>query len=260
MRIGGASAGTAGLTSATSQVSRSSQQLASGSRITRAADDAAGLVASEGLRAEIGGLQTAARNTQDGIALTRTADAALGEATQTLQRMRELALSAANATSSGSAEQAEVSQLQDSLDRLGTDTSFAGRQVFDGVDATLQTGGDGGDTTTVSTGTLSAADLGVDGVDLTADPQQALQDIDAALEQVTAQRSALGAQENGLASKARNLGQGAENGIASESRIRDLDMAAGATQRTGDLLRQNFAMAMQAQANQSSGNLLQLLR
>jgi flagellin len=241
-------------------VQRSGEGLASGQRINRAADDAAGLVISEGLRAELGGLQTANRNVQDGIGLTRTADGALGQATEVLQRMRELAVSAANATSNGTAEQAEIDQLAQQLDQIGSGTSFGGRAVFDGTDAVVQSGGESGVVTTVQTGTVSAGGLGVNTLDVSGSPAAAIEAIDAALAGVTEQRGRIGAQEQQLTSTSRNLSTQYGNALDAESRIRDQDMAEGVTKHSGDLILRDAAVAVQAQANVAASTVLQLLR
>src|SRR5690606_25925999 len=113
------------------QQSKSLEKLSSGYRINRAADDAAGLVKSESLRAEIRGTQQAIRNAQDGVSWVQTAEGALQEVHSILQRMRQLAVDAANtATTDGEAQQAEVEELLDELDSIGTRTTFAGVEVF----------------------------------------------------------------------------------------------------------------------------------
>jgi hypothetical protein len=119
---------------------KSLEKLSSGFRINRAADDASGLVRSEGLRAEIGGTKVAIRNAQDGISFVQTAEGALEEVHAILQRMRDLAVSASNATSDGVAENAEFQQLVEELGAIGARTTFAGVQVFDGEDRVFQVG------------------------------------------------------------------------------------------------------------------------
>ena len=122
------------------QMGRSLEKLSSGFRINRAADDAAGLVRSEGLRAEIGGTKVAIRNAQDGVSMVQTAEGALEEVHSILQRMRDLAVSAASSTSDGKAEQAEVDELRKELTAIGQRTTFNGSQVFSTTAQRFQVG------------------------------------------------------------------------------------------------------------------------
>jgi flagellin len=149
------------------QLGKSLEKLSSGFRINRAADDAAGLVKSEGLRAEIKGTQQAVKNAQDGVSLVQTAEGALNEVHSILQRMRELAVSANNtATSDGVAEQAEITELLDELDAIGTRTEFAGQTVFDGAARQFQVGANSADTLEVTINNLSSAAVGANGTDV----------------------------------------------------------------------------------------------
>src|SRR3954469_3010294 len=120
-----------------SQMSKSLEKLSSGFRINRAADDAAGLSISEGLRSQIGGLRVAVRNTQDGISVAQTAEGSLNEVTSILQRMRDLAVQSANTggtdTTASAAAQKEIVQLNQELDRIGSATSFAKSKLLDGT-------------------------------------------------------------------------------------------------------------------------------
>ncbi|MCC5949513.1 MAG: hypothetical protein JJT89_13770, partial [Nitriliruptoraceae bacterium] len=329
------------LSTTQNHMGKSLEKLSSGFRINRAADDAAGLVKSEGLRAEIRGTNQAVRNAQDGVSLVQTAEGALNEVHSILQRMRELAVSAANtATSDGSAEQAEVNELLAELDAIAGRTTFAGRTLLDGslgggaavttplavtqtfssgvgnpgnlsevaftfdapppgTDFTLrvehpliaggtvdvlitagrgqvgigedlhaalspalaaqfdagmndwvvftssaspdaiqvtafytatpgagaqfQVGAGAGDTLEVSVGAASAAALGLGGLSVTSGT--ALTDLDAAIAQVSGERARLGASQNRLEHTIANLQVASENLSASESRIRDADMA-----------------------------------
>jgi flagellin len=156
--------------------SRSLERLSSGYRINRAADDAAGLAISEGLRAQVGGMTRAVRNSQDGISVVQTAEGALGETTAVLQRMRDLAVQAANAGALGAvgtaAVQTEVDQLRRELDRIAATTSFNGRPLLDGSFlGTFQVGANVGETLTLSLGRpgygMDTVGLGVDSVDVT---------------------------------------------------------------------------------------------
>ncbi len=134
------------------QLGKSLEKLSSGFRINRAADDAAGLVKSESLRAEINGTKGAIKNAQDGVSFVQTAEGALNEVHSILQRMRELAVDAANtATTDGAAQQEEVEELMSELTSIGSRTKFAGSTVFTDNDLTFQTGANAGDTLSITT-------------------------------------------------------------------------------------------------------------
>lgn len=156
-----------------SQMSKSLEKLSSGFRINRAADDAAGLAISEGLRSQIGGLKVAVRNTQDGISVVQTAEGALTETHKILQRMRDLSVQASNEGSlNGDAKkniQSEIGQLKSELDRIASTTTFNGKKLLDGnYSTTFQVGANSGETIAVNIGTaMGAAGLKVGGVDVT---------------------------------------------------------------------------------------------
>src|SRR5687768_8390663 len=156
------------------QMSKSLEKLSSGFRINRAADDAAGLAISEGLRSQIGGLKVAVRNTQDGISVVQTAEGALTETHSILQRMRDLSVQASNAggindDAKGNI-QSEIGQLKQELDRIANTTTFNGKKLLDGsFTANFQVGANAGETIQVSVGTaMGSTGLGVGGVDVTA--------------------------------------------------------------------------------------------
>jgi flagellin len=243
------------------QQAKSLEKLSSGFRINRAADDAAGLTKSEGLRAEIRGTNQAVKNAQDGISLVQTAEGALNEVHSILQRMRELAVGAANtATSDGAAQQAEVTELLSELDAIGTRTKFSGQDVFTAAVRTFQVGASNGDTLDVNIGALSAAGLGVGGVNLETGAAAAIDTIQAAIDSVSTTRSTLGASQNRLEHTIANLQVAAENLSASESRIRDTDMAQEMVSFTRAQILQQAGTAMLAQANQVPQSVLSLLR
>jgi len=155
------------------QMSKSLEKLSSGFRINRAADDAAGLAISEGLRSQIGGLKVAVRNTQDGISVVQTAEGALTETTSILQRMRDLSVQAANdgglnADAKGNIQK-EITQLKSELTRIADTTKFNGSKLLDGgFNAKFQVGANSGESIDVAVGTaMSAAGLGVDTVNVT---------------------------------------------------------------------------------------------
>jgi flagellin len=243
------------------QLGKSLEKLSSGFRINRAADDAAGLVKSEGLRAEIRGTNQAIRNAQDGISMVQTAEGALNEVHSILQRMRELAVSAANtATSDGAAEQAEIAQLISELDAIGTRTKFAGDDVFDATPKVFQVGANASEVLSVTTGALSATTLGVQDVAVGTDAAGAITTIQTAIDTVSTNRSNLGATQNRLEHTIANLQVASENLSASESRIRDTDMASEMVTFTRNQILQQAGTAMLAQANQVPQSVLSLLR
>lgn len=158
------------------QMSKSLERLSSGFRINRAADDAAGLAISEGLRSQIGGMKQAVRNTQDGISVVQTAEGALSTSTSILQRMRDLSVQASNSGSLNDSAKAniqkEVGQLKEELTRISTTTNFNGTKLLDGsYSGVFQVGADSGQSITVGIGSvgkgMDASGLGVAGVDVT---------------------------------------------------------------------------------------------
>ncbi|MGY1748494.1 flagellin N-terminal helical domain-containing protein [Modestobacter sp. SYSU DS0511] len=248
------------------QLVTSVERLSSGQRINRAADDAASLGISEGLRTQIGGLKVALRNTQDGISVLRTAEGALTESQSILHRMRDLAVQAANAGAVDDAARAnvqtEIGQLTAELDRIAGTTSFNGKKLLDGSYRTVfQVGADVGHTISVDFGTsVSAAGLGVSGVAVTAGgAPDAIAVIDAAIGQVSTIRAGLGAVQNRFEHNIAKLGAAIDNTAASESRIRDADLAAETSALSRTSILTQAGTAMLAQANQSARGVLQLL-
>lgn len=263
------------LSNTQNQLGSSLEKLSSGFRINRAADDAAGLTKSEGLRAEIRGTNQAVRNAQDGISLVQTAEGALNEVHSILQRMRELAVDAANtATTDGVAQQAEITELQAELTAIGTRTEFSGQAVFNGTERTFQVGANNGDIMTVTIGNLAAGGVGnldlagdpdpdgvsVAGINLSTGAAAAIETLDAAIASVSSERSSLGAKQNRLEHTIANLQVASENLSASESRIRDTDMAQEMVRFTRNQIMQQAGTAMLAQANQAPQSVLSLLR
>ena len=248
-------------------LSKSMERMSSGFRINRAADDAAGLAKSETLRADIRGINQAVRNAQDGISFVQTAEGALDEVHSILQRMNELAVSAANtATSDGKAEQAEVTELLAQIDSIGT-SKFAGVSLFSASPITFQVGATSADTIAINTQTLSSASLadGVStislaGVDLQASASDAITTVRDAIATINNLRAALGATQNRLEHTITNLNVTSENLQASESRIRDLDIASEMVSFTRHQIMVQAGTAMLAQANTVPQAVLQLLR
>jgi flagellin len=250
------------------QMSKSLEKLSSGFRINRAADDAAGLSISEGLRAQTGGLKVAVRNAQDGISVAQTAEGALNEVHSILQRMRDLSVQAANDGASDpkakEAAQAEFTELSDALDKIGSDTAFGKTKLLDGsfTDKDFQVGANTGEKVTVTIDEVSAAELGVGAtdIDLTTGAAAAIDTIDDAIETVSSQRSKLGAVQNRFEHTINNLNVAVENLSASESRIRDTDMAQEMVSFTRSQILTQAGTSMLGQANQASQNVLSLLR
>ena len=249
------------------QLGKSLEKLSSGFRINRAADDAAGLAKSENLRAEIRGSRQAIRNAQDGVSFVQTAEGALNEVHAILQRMRELAIDAANtATTDGVAQQAEVTELLAEITAIGSNSTFAGQAVFQDYSATALTfhvGANAGETLTISVNITLASNnvFGQDlsGIDLSADADGALGSIDAAVDAVSTNRATLGATQNRLDHVIANLSVAVENLSASESRVRDADMAEEMVTFTRNQIMVQAGTAMLAQANQVPATVLSLL-
>ena len=251
----------------TNAVQKSLEKLSSGLRINRAGDDAAGLAISEKMRAQIRGLEMATKNAQDGISLIQTAEGALTETHAILQRMRELAVQAANDTNTDddrTALQNEIIELIAEIDRIASDTEFNTQTLLDGTftDKIFHIGANDGQNITVDINSMAASALGVDGVDISdqAGADSAIATIDSAIKTVSEERAKLGAIQNRLEHTINNLGASAENLTAAESRIRDTDMAKEMMNFTKNSILTQAAQAMLAQANQVPQGVLQLLR
>ena len=250
------------------QMSKSLEKLSSGFRINRAADDAAGLAISEGLRSQVGGLKVAVRNAQDGVSVVQTAEGALTESHAILQRMRDLAVQAANDgsldTNAKAAADAEYQQLSQEIDDISGKTNFNGVKLLDGsFNKAFQVGANAGETLTVNLGAAvdSATLMGTVG-DLTtaANATTAITNLDTAISKVSTVRAGLGATQNRMEHKITNLNVAVENLSASESRIRDTDMALEMVSFTRSQILSQAGTAMLAQANQAPQSVLQLLR
>lgn len=247
-------------------VQKSIEKLSSGLRINRAGDDAAGLAISEKMRGQIRGLNQAVRNAQDGISLIQTAEGALNETHAILQRMRELAVQAANDTNTDddrAALQNEVSELLDEIDRIAGNTEFNTKTLLDGsvTDLVFHIGANDGQSIKLTIAAMDTTGLSVDGVDIStqAGADTAISTIDDAIKLVSDERSKLGAYQNRLEHTIANLGTSAENLQAAESRIRDVDMAAEMMAFTKNQILQQASTAMLAQANMAPQSVLQLL-
>lgn len=255
------------LTISDGQMAKSLEKLSSGFRINRAADDAAGLSISEGLRAQVTGLKVAVRNAQDGISVVQTAEGALTETHSILQRMRELSVQAANTGANDQAArdaaQTEVDQLAQELTRISDTTKYGGTKLLDGsYTGTFQIGSNAGETLSVSVSSYSASTLGVSSLDFStaASASAAISTVDSAISTVSSGRATLGAVQNRFEHTIANLSVAAENLSASESRIRDTDMASEMVAFTRAQILQQAGTAMLAQANAAPQSVLQLLR
>jgi flagellin len=250
------------------QMSKSLEKLSSGFRINRAADDAAGLAISEGLRSQVGGLKVAVRNAQDGVSVVQTAEGALTETHSILQRMRDLAVQTSNDGALTDTDKAkadkEFQALKSELTDIASKTSFNGTKLLDGTFTAknFQVGSNAGDQLAVTIGDMSATGLGVDMQALTdvTTSQTAITALDAAIGTVSTQRADLGATQNRLEHKINNLNVTVENLSASESRIRDTDMASEMMSFTRAQILSQAGTAMLAQANQAPQGVLSLLR
>ncbi|MGG3844717.1 flagellin Hag [Aeribacillus composti] len=254
------------------QTAKNLEKLSSGYRINRAGDDAAGLAISEKMRGQIRGLEMAQKNAQDGISLIQTAEGALTETHAILQRMRELAVQAANdtnVTADRTAIQDEINALVSEINRIAGNTEFNTQNLLDGTFSgkKFHIGANSGQSITVTIGTMNASALGTTAlkiasvkVDTVTNANAAITAIDKAIEQVSTERSKLGAIQNRLEHTINNLGATSENLTAAESRIRDVDMAKEMMEFTKNNILTQAAQAMLAQANQVPQGVLQLLR
>ncbi len=251
------------LVGTSSKLAKSMERLSSGYRINRAADDAAGLAISEKLRGQIGGLAQAQRNAQDAVSLVQTAEGSLTEIHAMLQRVRELAVQYKNGSLSSAdrtAIQSEVNQLGSEIERIGVSAEFNGTNLLSSASPiTFQVGSDDGESIIVATISLGQS-LGTTYHQLTQAGATDISEIDAAIDKVSAQRATFGAVQNRLEYTLNNLATYRENLVASESRIRDVDMAAEMVNFTKLQILQQAGTSMLAQANTSSQSVLSLLR
>ena len=238
------------------QMSKSLEKLSSGFRINRAADDAAGLAISEGLRSQVGGLKVGVRNAQDGISVAQTAEGALTEVHSMLQRMNDLSVQYANGTQntdSQAALQSEFDALQSEITRITDNATFNGVALFGGTALTFQVGSDSADTIDVSATALAAVDTSAAVITDSTTVQTAITGI-------STQRAELGAVQNRFEHTINSVNVAIENLSASESRIRDTDMASEMVNFTRANILSQAGTAMLAQANQAPQGVLQLLR
>jgi flagellin len=246
-------------------LSQSMEKLSSGFRINRAADDAAGLAISEKLQAQIGGLDQAQRNAQDAVSLVQTGEGALAEVQSMLQRVRDLAVEFNNGTLSASDQSAitaEVAQLCQEISDIGAQTSFNGINLLNGgTTITFQVGANDGETMAVSAVNLfgSGASYDVDASMFNFSGTVSLSSIDAAIQNVSNARSTFGSVQNRLDHRLNNLSTYEENLQASESGIKDVDMASEMVNFTKLQILNQAGTAMLAQANSAPQSVLSLL-
>ena len=252
-------------------LTKSTEKLSSGYKINRAADNAAGLAISEKMRRQVRGLTQASTNAQDGISAVQTAEGALNEVHDMLQRMNELAVQAANDTNMTTDRnyiQSEINALVDEIDRVSKTTTFNEQSLLDGnfTGKKLQVGSEGEEeqTITIDIQKMSASAINISKANVKVDThenaQTSITNIKAALESVSQQRSDLGAIQNRLEHTISNLDNVVENTTAAESRIRDTDMATEMVKFSNQNILQQAGQAMLAQANQSNQGVLSLLQ
>ncbi len=269
------------LTATATEASKSMEKLSSGYRINRAADDAAGLGISEKMRGQIGGLTQAQQNAQDGMSLVQTAEGALGEVHSMLQRVRDLKVQFQNGTlddDDKAAISSEVGEIAKEVSSIVSGTKFNGKTVFGSADSfTFQVGANDNETISMAATTLSSANVAGGGLSelinlasasavsvvtaaLSTGAFSAIDTIDDAITNVSKVRATYGAVQNRLEHRLNNLATYQENLTASESRIRDVDMASEMTKFTKLNILQQAGTSMLAQANQSTSSVLSLLR
>ena len=260
-------------------IMKNMEKLSSGERINRAGDDASGLAVSEKMRSQIRGLNQASKNIQNGVSFIQTTEGYLAETTDILQRVRELAVQAANGIYSDEDRmqiQVEVSQLVAEVDRIASVAQFNGMNMLTGRfaqdgDSTMQfqIGANMDQNARVFIGTMTAQALGLKGaqggdeqvsINSPEEANMTLGAVDAALTQVNKQRADLGAYQNRFEMAAKGVNIAAENTQAAESRIRDTDMASEMVEFTKNSILTQAGTAMLAQANNQSQTVLALLQ
>jgi flagellin len=252
-----------------SSLATSMQRLSSGLRVNSAKDDAAGLAIADRMNTQVRGMSVAIRNANDAISLAQTADGALGQVTNMLQRMRELAVQSANATNSAADRtslDAEYQQLGQEIGRTLSSTQFNGIAILAGGAGaqTFQVGANNGDTVAVTTTNMStnATITAVTGGSVTsvANANTAMTNVDAALSAVDSERALYGAAQNRFENVVSTLQVSSENQTAARSRIMDADFAAETANLSRAQILQQAGTAMIAQANQLPQQVLTLLK
>jgi flagellin len=261
-------------------VAKNIEKLSSGQRINRAGDDASGLAVSEKMRSQIRGLNQSERNIQNGISFIQTTEGYLQESQDILHRVRELSVQSANGIYTDEDRmqiQVEVSQLVDEINRIASHAQFNGMNIMTGSFArnsavsrtmTFQVGANMDQNESVFIGTMTAQALGLQGaqgdsgmitIATTEGANQAIGSLDSALKQISKQRADLGAYQNRFEMAAKGVAIASENLQASESRIRDADMASEMVSFTKNQILSQAGNAMLAQANTQNQSVMQLL-
>ena len=249
------------------------ESLSTGSRINKASDDAAGLSIRENMTAQIKGLNAAVRNANDAISMLQTADGALNEVADMLQRMRELGTLAQNDTYSTAQRVAmndEFTQLQSEIDRIADNTQWNGMNLLDGTGGnwgggslfTFQVGANAGQTISVAIAGMGIASLGISAVSIgtVTDARDAVTALDDAISVLNTRRSVLGSVINRLTHAVDNLTNVSQNATESRSRVTDTDYATATSELARTQIIQQAATAILAQANQQPQMVLSLLK
>mgnify|MGYP005812768767 CR=1 FL=1 len=254
--------------SANKMLGTAMERLSTGKRINSAKDDAAGLAISNTMTAQIRGMNQGIRNANDGISMAQTAEGALNEVTNMLQRIRELAVQSASGTYSAddrTSMNAEVTALVTQMTNIIDNTEFNGSNLFDGTaggagTVTIQAGANSADTVDLTLGDLTGVYGAAFAVDTAANAATAMGNVDAQLIVVNTARGGLGASQNQLESAVTNLGNNIANLSDARSRIEDTDYSAETTALAKAQILSQASTAMLSQANQSQQNVLSLLR
>jgi flagellin len=261
------------LTGTAAKAAKAMEKLSSGYRVNRAADDAAGLAISEKMRAQIGGLAQAQRNAQDAVSLVQTGEGALNEVHSMLERVRDLKIQYSSGVLSDEDKKAiaaEVQQLGKEVTDIAGKTEFNGLKLLEGQSFTFTVGANSADTVKIDTVTLSGANGVTELLDVGsaasldaasgAFNNLSVDEIDTMIKNVSTARSTFGAVQNRLEHRLNNLATYQENLVASESRIRDVDMASEMVNFTKLQILQQAGTSMLAQANSAPQGVLSLLR
>lgn len=246
-------------------INKVTEKLSSGKGINSAADNAAGLGISEKMLSQIKGEIQAIKNAQDGISMVQTAESSLGSTTESLQRMRELAVQASNGTLSDTDRKVlndEFTQLKDEISKTAQSATFNNKKLLDGsLNETIATGADGTGTK-VSVSDMSSNGLNIENlsIDNIKNATDAIEKIEGAIDKVSVQRADLGAVSNSLEAEISNLTITEENTQAAQSQITDADMAKMMMQLTKEKILQQSSIAMMTHNRQTAGTVLQLLK
>jgi flagellin len=252
-----------GLTSAAQ--AKSTEKLSSGYKVNRAADDASGLAISEKMRRQVRGLTQASANAQDGISMVQTAEGALNEVHDMLQRINELSVKGENGTLTDDDRNyvnMEVKQLMSEIDRVASTTTFNEKNLLNGDSANveLQVGAESGQHITLNIAKMDCKGISLSGSVTNASTAAALnKSVKTAIKTVNEQRSKLGAVQNRLEHTINNLDNVVENTTSAESAIRDTDMATEMVRFSNNNILAQAGQSMLAQANQSNQGVLSLL-